>query len=75
MARGVLCAQPCLVDLDQPRLGPGLVQQQGERVQLGIDGLDDRGLAILDPLGPRLAGLRVEGVGGVPYRDDVAGPE
>ena len=34
-AGGVLCTQPRLVDLDQPRFGAGLAQQQGERVALG----------------------------------------
>ena len=74
-AGGVFYAQARLVDLDQPRFGPGLAQQQGERVALGVDGFDDRGLAVLDALGPWLAGLGVEGVGGVAYRDDVAGTE
>jgi hypothetical protein len=62
-------AQSCLVDLDQPRFGARLAQPERERVALGVDGFDDRDLAVLDPLGSRLVGLCGEGVGGVADRD------
>ena len=75
VAYAVLCAQLRLVDLDQSGLGAGLAQQEGERVALGVDGFDDRGLTVLDPLGPRPAGVAREGVGGVADRDDVARAE
>ena len=74
-AGGVLFSQARVVDFDQPRFGPGFAQPQGERVALRVDGFDDRGLAVLDPFGPRVAGLGREGVGGVADCDHVAGPE
>ena len=55
LAGGVLGAQACLVDLDDPRLGAGLAKQQRQRVAFGVDGFDDRDLAVLDPFGSRAA--------------------
>ena len=74
-AGGVLGPQPRLVDLNQPRLGARLTDEQPHRVLLRVDGVDDRDLPVLDALGPRAVGARRERVGGVADRDDVAGSQ